>query len=69
MELGCSQKTVFCWLHRFNRLGLQGRMIWEGRAASRGSRRRNGQGSIPWSRPVRAYTLDLGHSRWWILRI
>ncbi|MPY32444.1 helix-turn-helix domain-containing protein [Streptomyces adustus] len=24
MELGCSQKTVRCWLHRFNRLGLQG---------------------------------------------
>jgi transposase len=23
-ELGCSQKTVRCWLHRFNRLGLQG---------------------------------------------
>ncbi|MEU6033761.1 helix-turn-helix domain-containing protein [Streptomyces tauricus] len=24
VELGCSQKTVRCWLHRFNRLGLQG---------------------------------------------
>ncbi|MEU4173489.1 helix-turn-helix domain-containing protein [Streptomyces sp. NPDC026665] len=23
-ELDCSQKTVRCWLHRFNRLGLQG---------------------------------------------
>ncbi|MFI0968321.1 helix-turn-helix domain-containing protein [Streptomyces sp. NPDC021080] len=24
VELGCSQKTVRCWLHRFNRSGLQG---------------------------------------------
>ncbi|MEU9979331.1 helix-turn-helix domain-containing protein [Streptomyces sp. NPDC051014] len=24
VELGCSQKTVRCWLHRFNRAGLQG---------------------------------------------
>ncbi|WP_371643217.1 helix-turn-helix domain-containing protein [Streptomyces mirabilis] len=24
VELGCSQKTVRCWLYRFNRLGLQG---------------------------------------------
>nr|WP_301650541.1 helix-turn-helix domain-containing protein [Streptomyces arenae] len=24
VELGCSQKTVRCRLHRFNRLGLQG---------------------------------------------
>ncbi|MFJ5221003.1 helix-turn-helix domain-containing protein [Streptomyces sp. NPDC088354] len=24
VELGCRQKTVHCWLHRFNRLGLQG---------------------------------------------
>jgi transposase len=24
VELDCSQKTVRCWLHRFNRLGLQG---------------------------------------------
>ncbi|WP_392841966.1 helix-turn-helix domain-containing protein [Streptomyces sp. LN500] len=23
-ELGCSQKTVRCWLHRFNRSGLEG---------------------------------------------
>ncbi|MDX2709788.1 helix-turn-helix domain-containing protein [Streptomyces sp. PA03-6a] len=23
-ELGCSQKTVRCWLHRFNRSGLDG---------------------------------------------
>ncbi|MFI2352796.1 transposase [Streptomyces sp. NPDC019443] len=23
-ELGCSQKTVRCWLHRFNRMGLEG---------------------------------------------
>ncbi|MCZ4612081.1 helix-turn-helix domain-containing protein [Streptomyces sp. Lzd4kr] len=23
-ELGCSQKTVRCWLHRFNRSGVQG---------------------------------------------
>ncbi|MFF3327934.1 transposase [Streptomyces sp. NPDC002889] len=23
-ELGCSQKTVRCWLHRFNRIGLEG---------------------------------------------
>ncbi|WP_030980631.1 helix-turn-helix domain-containing protein [Streptomyces sp. NRRL S-1824] len=23
-ELGCSQKTVRCWLHRFNRHGLEG---------------------------------------------
>ncbi|MEU2744657.1 helix-turn-helix domain-containing protein [Streptomyces sp. NPDC007095] len=23
-ELGCSQKTVRCWLHRFNRSGLHG---------------------------------------------
>ncbi|WP_189740355.1 helix-turn-helix domain-containing protein [Streptomyces tendae] len=23
VELGCSQKTVRCWLHRFNRSGLQ----------------------------------------------
>ncbi|MGI5135387.1 helix-turn-helix domain-containing protein [Streptomyces sp. CA-106110] len=23
-ELGCSQKTVRCWLHRFNRSGLPG---------------------------------------------
>jgi transposase len=23
-ELDCSQKTVRCWLHRFNRSGLQG---------------------------------------------
>ncbi|MEU0375557.1 helix-turn-helix domain-containing protein [Streptomyces sp. NPDC006283] len=22
-ELGCSQKTVRCWLHRFNRTGLE----------------------------------------------
>ncbi|MEV0184629.1 helix-turn-helix domain-containing protein [Streptomyces sp. NPDC050625] len=24
VELGCSQKKVRCWLHRFNRSGLQG---------------------------------------------
>ncbi|QIY75890.2 transposase [Streptomyces sp. RLB1-33] len=24
VELDCSQKTVRCWLHRFNRSGLQG---------------------------------------------
>lgn len=24
VELGCSQKTVRCWLHRFNDAGLQG---------------------------------------------
>ena len=24
VELGCSQKTVRCWMHRFNRSGLQG---------------------------------------------
>ncbi|MGV9882259.1 helix-turn-helix domain-containing protein [Streptomyces sp. NPDC003006] len=24
VELGCSQKTVRCWPHRFNRSGLQG---------------------------------------------
>nr|WP_248297433.1 helix-turn-helix domain-containing protein [Streptomyces sp. S1D4-11] len=24
VELSCSQKTVRCWLHRFNRLGLAG---------------------------------------------
>ncbi|MEU8951636.1 helix-turn-helix domain-containing protein, partial [Streptomyces sp. NPDC048489] len=23
-ELGCSPKTVRCWLHRFNHSGLQG---------------------------------------------
>lgn len=23
-ELDCSQKTVRCWLHRFNRYGVQG---------------------------------------------
>ncbi|WP_371666488.1 helix-turn-helix domain-containing protein [Streptomyces sp. NBC_00289] len=24
VELGCSEKTVRCWLHRFNRSGLEG---------------------------------------------
>ncbi|GGN30569.1 hypothetical protein GCM10011578_067800 [Streptomyces fuscichromogenes] len=24
VELGCSQRTVWWWLHRFNRSGLQG---------------------------------------------
>ncbi|WP_406498819.1 helix-turn-helix domain-containing protein [Streptomyces sp. NBC_01604] len=42
-ELGCSQKTVRCWLHRF-----KGWMIRAGRAASGGSPRRNAPGSSPW---------------------
>ncbi|MFF1527744.1 helix-turn-helix domain-containing protein [Streptomyces sp. NPDC058284] len=52
-ELDCSQKTVRCWLHRFNRSGLQGLTIWAGRAASGGSPRRSGRELSPWSKACR----------------
>jgi transposase len=35
VELGCSQKTVRCWLHRFNRSGLQGLEDWGGQGRKR----------------------------------
>ncbi|MFF4732246.1 helix-turn-helix domain-containing protein [Streptomyces mirabilis] len=47
VELDSGQKTVRCWLHRFNRLGLQGWRIWAGRAASGGSPKRNDPGHLP----------------------
>jgi transposase len=34
-DLGCSQKTVRCWLHRFNRIGLEGLEDLGGRGRKR----------------------------------
>ncbi|MFF3691688.1 transposase [Streptomyces sp. NPDC002187] len=34
-ELGCSQKTVRCWLHRFNRTGLEGLEDLDGQGRKR----------------------------------
>ncbi|MGW6216146.1 hypothetical protein [Streptomyces sp. NPDC055109] len=51
VELDYSQKTVRCWLHRFNRrLGLQGLEDLVGKAANDGSPSKNARGSFPWSR-------------------
>ncbi|MFH8349787.1 helix-turn-helix domain-containing protein [Streptomyces sp. NPDC018045] len=51
-ESRCSPKTVRRWLHRFNRLGLDGRKTWVARAAGDGSARRNAPGSPAWSKSL-----------------